>query len=337
MSTAANTAESGPRHPKRHGWAPTRIEWRGEEPFVSWCYLGDIPLDEPFYDGTLAGVMDKPFNRLFGHTTGIDVLEQWAKESPGMEPSGFIFHMSRCGSTLVSRMLAALPEHLVVSEAGPLDAIARAERRGPGVSRQTRAQWFRWMTSVLGQKRRGTEQRYFIKFDSQTIRDLPLIREAWPDVPWIFVYRDPVEVFASHLNQPSAAMMPGVLQSGGLDLAAAEVFAMPEGEYGSRVLARLCAAACSALKEDGMAVNYTELPEAVHGRIAAHFGLRFEAPAVAAMEKATLVHAKLPHRRFRPDGDYKKTALSPEARAAVTHWIQPYYEQLEELRVNRVP
>ena len=42
-----------------------------------------------------------------------------------MRPSGFIFHMSRCGSTVISQMLAALAEHVVVSEAGPIDALAR--------------------------------------------------------------------------------------------------------------------------------------------------------------------------------------------------------------------
>jgi hypothetical protein len=36
-------------------------------------------------------------------------------------PDGFVFHMSRCGSTLVAQMLAVVPDHVVVSEAEPLD------------------------------------------------------------------------------------------------------------------------------------------------------------------------------------------------------------------------
>ena len=45
-----------------------------------------------------------------------DLLDQAAAE-PGIDPTGFIFHLARCGSTLVSQMLAALPEHIVLSEA----------------------------------------------------------------------------------------------------------------------------------------------------------------------------------------------------------------------------
>jgi hypothetical protein len=317
-------------NPDRRGWFPAFLEWRDAAPVVSWCYLGDRPFDEPFYDGTLNGPMNTPFNRLFVHTTQMDVLEEWHRESPGLEPSGFIFHMSRCGSTLVSRMLAALPEHLVVSEAGPLDAIARAGRQVPHVPLETRAQWFRCMISALGQRRCGGEQRYFIKFDSQTILDFDVIRHAYPATPWIFVYRDPVEVLASHMNQPSSAMMPGVIGGGGLDLPAAQAFALADGEYGCRVLARLCQAACQALPNGGLPVNYTELPEAVCGNIATHFGIEFDGPAREAMQKATQFHAKLPNRRFRPDSEHKKAALSPEAHKSVQRWLRPWYEKLTQ-------
>jgi hypothetical protein len=315
-------------NPDRRGWFPAYLEWQNAAPLVSWCYLGNRPFDEPFYDGTLTGPMNTPFNRLFVHTTAINVLEQWHSESPGLEPSGFIFHMSRCGSTLVSRMLAATPEHLVVSEAGPLDAIARAGRQLPQVPIEVRAQWFRWMTSALGQRRRDGEQRSFIKFDSQTILDFDVIRHAYPTTPWIFVYRDPVEVLASHMNQPSSAMMPGVIGCGGLDLPAEQALAMPEGEYGCRVLARLCDAACKALPDGGLAVNYTELPEAVYGTVASHFGIEFDSAARETMSKATQFHAKLPNRRFRPDSEYKKISLSPEARESVQRWLQPSYDKL---------
>ena len=39
--------------------------------------------------------------------------------------SRFVFHVSRCGSTLVSQMLAAVPQHLVLSE--PVDLLERRE------------------------------------------------------------------------------------------------------------------------------------------------------------------------------------------------------------------
>ena len=39
--------------------------------------------------------------------------------------------MSRCGSTLVSQMLAALPQNIVISEAAPIDAVVQLNRAQP--------------------------------------------------------------------------------------------------------------------------------------------------------------------------------------------------------------
>lgn len=319
--------------PPRQGWAPAWIEWRDAEPLVAWCYLGAAPFGEPFYDQTLQHAQT-PFNNLFAHRTDMDALARWHEESPGLTPSGFIFHMSRCGSTLVSQMLASLPCHLVISEAGPLDALARSHSSTPI---ERRVEWFRWMISALGQKRTGEETRYFVKFDSRTTLDLPFIRHAFPDVPWVFVYRHPAEVLASHLNDPSPAMIPGIVGRGGLDLPPALALAMAPEEYGARVLGRLCEAALGHLRDGGMPVNYTQLPEAAGLEIADHFGVRFTPHEAACMNDAALFHAKFPGRRFEPDGDYKRRALPQAARDAAARWIEPQYAALERLRLSRVP
>jgi hypothetical protein len=318
--------------PSLRGWAPAWIEWRDAEPWVSWCYLGEAPLREPFYDLTIQKELQRPFNSLFTHRTDLCVAARWHEESPGLEPSGFIFHMSRCGSTLVSRMLAALPGHLVVSEAGPLDALARSHARAPLASIERRIAWFRWMVSALGQRRTGAEERYFIKFDSRTTLDLPFIREAFPEVPWIFVYRDPAEVLASHRHDPAVSMIPGMIGSGGLELPPDELLAISPAEYGARVLGRLCEKACGNLRESGLPVNYAQLPEAVGQEIARHFGLGFTAGELARMNEAALFHAKHPRRRFQPDGEDKRRELPAEAREAAARWIEPHYAELEQLR-----
>ena len=319
--------------PPLRGWTPAWIEWRGAEPLVSWYYLGAEPLREPFYDETLQHAQT-PFNSLFAHRTDMEVLSRWHEASPGLKPSGFIFHMSRCGSTLVSRMLAALPRHLVVSEAGPLDALARQPLWAPPSPVERRIAWFRWMVSALGQKRTGREERYFVKFDSRTTLDLPFIRQAFPDVPWIFVYREPAEVMASHRNDPAPAMIPGVVGRGGLDLPPAEALAMAPEEYGARVLGRLCEAACVCLRESGLPVNYTQLPDAVGREIASHFGVRFTPGETECMNEAARFHAKHPGQRFEPDGEYKRLDLPEAAREAAARWIEPHYAELERLRLS---
>ena len=70
-------------------------------------------------------------------TDSIDVLLEWQEQSPGLPPSGFIFHMSRCGSTLAARMLAASPRNIVLSEADPIDYVLRAPCATPPSPRPT--------------------------------------------------------------------------------------------------------------------------------------------------------------------------------------------------------
>ena len=191
------------------GWLPIRASWQGTELYVHWAYFGARPLRDPFFEGDVRACLRAPFNRLFHHVTPIETLAAWLKMRPHLEPSGFIFHMSRCGSTLVSQMLAALPANIVVSEASPIDTVVQANRWRPDLGEDRHALWLRSIIGALGQQRSGSEQRYFIKLDCWHTLALPVFRRAFPAVPWVFLYRDPVEVLVSQLRIPGTQMIPG--------------------------------------------------------------------------------------------------------------------------------
>jgi len=91
------------------GWVPVQVNWQREGPVVDWCYLGARRFTEPFFEQTIHDCMRQPFNLLFRHQTSIEMLAELREIKPGLEPSGFIFHMWPSGSTLISQMLAALP------------------------------------------------------------------------------------------------------------------------------------------------------------------------------------------------------------------------------------
>jgi hypothetical protein len=140
-------------------------------------------------------------------------------------------------------MLAALPGHVVIAEAHPVDQALRAHLDDAGVTDAQRTTWLRGLVSALGQPRAGGETEYFVKFDSWSILELPLIRRAFPGVPWLFVYRDPLEVMASHRQRPGVHLVPGLLPPQVFGLDRESVLAMPADEYGARVLAAICGAA----------------------------------------------------------------------------------------------
>lgn len=191
-----------------HGWLPIAASGHGDELFADWAYFGERHLRDSFFEGDVRACLRAPFNRLVRCVTPIETIAAWLDTQPHLQPSGFIFHMSRCGSTLLTQMLAAPPSDIVVSEADPIDAVVQARLRRPDLSQDRQARWLASIIGALGRKRRGDERAYFIKLDSWHSQELPLFRRAFPTVPWLFLYRDPVEVLVSHLRVPGAQMLP---------------------------------------------------------------------------------------------------------------------------------
>jgi hypothetical protein len=316
------------------GWVPIRLYWKGSDPFVDWCWVGAKRFTDPFFDHTINACMRLPFSVLFRPQTSIEWLGDRHKATPGLEPRGFIFHMSRCGSTLVSQMLAALEGSVVLSEAGPIDAVLRAQFRDPSLGDAQRTEWLRWIISALSQRRNGDETHLFIKFDSWSTLELPLIHRAYPDVPWIFVYRDPVEVMVSQLSQRGAHMMPGTIEPELFGMNLAEAFEMQPEQYCARVLALTCEAALRHHQScAGLMINYEQLPDAVWTNIADFFGIELSETDVQTFQRVAMLDAKNPSLAFEGDSKAKQNSASEAVRKAAEEWLDPVYKRLEAERL----
>jgi hypothetical protein len=314
------------------GWVPIRLYWREGEPWVDWCYLGPRLLTGSFFEGDIFSALELPFNSLFRHQTPISALAEWQSISPGMKPTALVFHSSRCGSTLVSQLLAALPQTVVLSESPPVDVLARSSSRSPDATVERRAAWLQWMVSALGQPRVGGERHYFIKFEPRTTLELPLLRFAFPDVPWVFVYRNPVEVLISLLNEPSPLTTPGFIIPDPLGLDLVELMATPPDEYAARMLGRLTEAAVR--HHDGMCtlVNYTQLPEILWSGLDRQFGITLSPEDLEAMRRRCGFHTKYPNQPFHSDTERRKQEAGDRVRLLAEQWVMPHYRKLEEMR-----
>jgi hypothetical protein len=104
------------------------------------------------------------------------------------------------------------------------------------VSEEQNLDWLRAMLSTLGQPRRGSEEHLFIKFEAWHVLMLPIIRKAFPEVPWIFLYRDPVDVLVSQMEQPGQ-MIPSFLHYHLFGQDANSVASLPPEEYHAVLLA----------------------------------------------------------------------------------------------------
>jgi hypothetical protein len=296
------------------GLAPDRVVWRGEIPEVHWS---------------------DPHNPHASQRTLLDDLVGLEQAGVSLPLAGLILHMSRCGSTLMARVLAGSPDTLVVSEHPAVDAVLDTARRG--VAEERRAAWLRGMLAALSRSQ-GRERRAVFKLDSWHILDLPLIRRACPGVPWVFVYRDPVEVLVSHQRQRGMQMVPGLVAPARLGLAALEEQAPGDLDaFCARVLARFCAAAADYVPAYGGAlVHYDQLPAAIWSPILPLFGLRPTQAERVAMEQRLRHHAKQPAQLFSPDGADKRRAASEHQRELAERYVGAAYQRLEALRLLQV-
>jgi hypothetical protein len=314
-------SKDGPPGP---GWLPARVRRDGAGLVLDWAYVGARRLTEPFYADSLAAARGDGAGPLV--STPLADLARWSDRQPSLEPTGLIFHMSRCGSTLASQMLAASRANIVVSEAGPIDAAVRLE----GDDRD-RVQLLRAMVAALGQVRNPGETRYFLKLDSWHACALPLFRAAFPRTPWAFLYRDPAAVMVSHARRTGMQMVGDLVLPGFYGL-------RPGGQtwaedYWAQVLGAICAA---VLREytagGGLLANYDELPDALWARLLPHFGVTPTPDDVEAMAAAATFDAKAPGARFTPDTAAKQGEVTPLIEAAVQRHLAGIHAQLEALR-----
>ena len=317
------------------GWTPIRFYWQRSSAFMDWCYLGKSRFTDPFFDQTIERCLDNPFNLLFRRQTPMETLGQWHKANPGLPPTGLIFHSSRCGSTLISQMLAALPQNVVISEAAPIDSVLRARFYNTGVTDEMRAAWLQWVISALGQRWSGDEKHLFIKFDSWSALDLRVIKQAFPGVPWIFVYRDPVEIMVSQLKRRGAHMVPGLIEAELIGVEASSIFQMQPAEFCARMLATICGAALEHNDEgQAMFINYRQLPGVVWSSLLDFFRVEYTAADMDSLRYASQFDAKNPSMHFECDSASKNRAATDQVREMANKWIMPLYERLEATRLS---
>lgn len=311
------------------GWLPGRIFWDDadvEASVVEWIWC-DLPrFTEAFLDDTFTRLMRHPANSLFRRRTTLAQLEAWAAHSPGIPPTGFIFHVSRCGSTLLAHLLGELDGALVLSEPGPVDSLIRAEDR---LGRDRQIALLRAMVSALGQARAPGQDRLFVKFDAWNTLQHTLIREAFPETPWVFLYRDPVEVLVSALGQRGVHTVPGLLPG---QLFGIEAEPDPDA-YAARVLGAIYDAGRAALAgSPGLPVNYADLPAAAWTTVAGHFGLRPTAGEIARLTAASGRDRKKGDQPFTADSAAKRKAAPDALRSLAERWMRPAHDRLEALR-----
>jgi hypothetical protein len=115
-----------------------------------------------------------------------------------MQPNGFIFHSGRCGSSLLVKSLARSRRNLVFGEAAPHNQIWRALP----AEVDARTEIYRSLLVLMGRRRLLSYGAHIVKFTSFNIMQYRRIREAFPNVPALFLFREPRSIFESFRRKP---------------------------------------------------------------------------------------------------------------------------------------
>jgi len=309
-------------------------------PGLAWMDMTDVSLAEPFFQQTIDKLKAEHPDRqeLF---TEFDTLIQLENTFDSVSPSGFIFHSSRCGSTLLANACRAIEGAIVLSEPPAVDKLVARFITDVDQHRTKEALYsifLRAVVSALGQKRSGDESHLFVKFAGCSVSQIERIRRIWPNVPWVFLYRDPVETIVSNMQN-----LPPWLQDEDHRVLASitgtsseEVAGMNAEELCARSIGSFFSVAHRVANDRALLLNYTQLSLTEIANVLKFFGVE---PAPAEMEiiaRQTQKYSKAAsgERAFVADTEAKQLAATDLVREMAATWATGSYQLLEQKRLG---
>lgn len=299
---------------------------------IIWRDVGQCRFTHSFFDWSL-DAWENEHGTGSTYETEISFLERVDFEHCAVEPKAFIFHMSRCGSTVLSKAIAQSSHVVVMSEVPVvnklLNYLCGCEIRNVIYERGKR-RILRNLILALGRKRWDSQQSYVVKFSSWNIMLLDSIRTLFPSVPCLFVYRDPAEVLVSHLhNATGFVAAKGALVSQSLTgMDAIQLQVMEQIEYIARCLRGLMVA---GLSKSDFFLGYPNVTRESVPAILRHFNIACPHEHLEAMMREFDHDSKAVAKNtpFDDDTHDKRRSVSGEVQDAVSQFLAHSYQALE--------
>ena len=302
--------------------------------------MAGVSLSEPFFEQTVDRVKSAHPDRheLF---TEFDTLVQLEKTFDSVSPTGFIFHSSRCGSTLMANACRAIAGAIVLSEPAPADKLIGrfiTDVDEHGTKEVLYSIFLRGVVRALGQRRTGDERYLFVKFACCSVSQIERIRRIWPGVPCVFMYRDPVETIVSNAQNPPAWLLDEDrrLLASTIGTSSQEVSEMTLEELCARAIGSFFSIAHRVANNRTLLLNYNQLSLAEIANVLKFFGVT---PAVTEMENIAHQSQKYSkavggERAFVADVEAKQQRATDLIREMAVKWSATPYRLLEQKRLE---
>jgi len=317
------------------GWLPVDAVVVEGRPGLLWMEMSGIELTEPFFQQTVERARRENCPERF---TEFDVLLELEKQLESVSPTGFIFHSSRCGSTLVANACRAVSGSIVLSEANAIDKlIARfiTDADNP-IKESLYSVFLRGVVHALAQQRSGNEKYLFIKFACCSFAQIKRIQRIWPNVPWLFLYRDPVETIVSNMRD----VPPWLIDDDRRVLSSiiGDTSEMSLEELCARTIGSLYSAAYNLANGNSMLLNYRQLSVPVIANVLNFFNVSLSNEELETITRTSGVYSKEASgtRAFVADTGTKQRLASDLVREMSERWASEPYRLLEQHRDNHV-
>jgi hypothetical protein len=270
-------------------WIPERIVTDGSgAQRCRWIDVAGVRFTDPFFDSTVRQRRRDAHGERW--STVAELLDE-AATVPAVNEVVFIFHVSRCGSTLMSQLFGLDEQALVLSETPLLDTVLQTDP-------SHRERLFEAALRLLCRPRGGVAPRVVVKTDAWHLFQAATLRRLYPQARFVLLYRQPAAVLGSHHKMRGTHMVPGLLD------AAFHVPYDPEkltlDQYSAIVLGRLYQAMLDVAAADdrSLLVSYEQgFPDAFL-RTADWLGLSFDADRLRQIQQRCGYHAKRPNEAF---------------------------------------
>ncbi len=238
---------------------------------------------------------------------------------------GFIFHMSRCGSTLATQMLAHNERFFVLSEPTIINAVLDPDLK---ILDKKRRELLKSVVNALSACSPGRCEYFFIKFRSWNTLYIDMVLKEFPKTKWLFIHRNGLEVMSSVLKKP-----PGWLRSRArygkyfskyLNLDEESLMFIEESEYISRILGSFCESAKKANSDKGTFLDYRDLKGSLVSIIQNEFGITLTESEKSNIENISHLYSKDINMKteFKPDSEEKRKMSTPSQREFSDKFIE---------------
>lgn len=290
-------------------WIPYKLIEREDGIYFEWIYVGTIKFIDPFFDETISKCKSHPYySGGYKIISSLACLLEWSGQVTTLELQAFIFHISRCGSTMVSQLLSIPEQNVVISEAPVFDEILRNDT----LTAKQKAILLKATIKLLGQKRETQQKYLIIKLDSWHLLKLTQLREEFPELPFFILYRNPAEVLTSHHLLSGMHMVPNVLPPATFGFLQQETDLMSFEQYRVNVLKKYFNAILEFIKIDELTTifDYRDGMQPIVDAFIRILKINYPANEREKMRVRLKTHSKHPTDVFTGD---KQACITPDS------------------------